>query len=105
MRLWAKLNRIYGDMTKMHEYFNIKNTENHIRKVSLEQEDDSLRRYILTIESYNRDYDLFKNNIIELPRDMNNEIYAYLFSGHKIKYSIVLPPDYPFVVSVWNLIE
>jgi hypothetical protein len=105
MRLWEKLNHYYGDMTKMHEYFNIKNTKNHIRKISLERDGDSLCQCVLTIESRKRDYDLLKNNIIELPRDMNNEIYDYLYSHHKIKYTITLPPEYPFVESVWNLIE
>lgn len=105
LRLFEKFDNIQCDISKLHEYFGIKNTENRMRRICLEKTNDNIVNYTLTIESYNREFDLLKNNIFDLPKDINIYINSYLQNNRKIQYYIELPPNYPFQKPEWTLIE
>jgi ubiquitin-protein ligase len=105
VRLFEKFDNIQCDISKLHDYFGIKSTENHTRRIYLEKTNENSLEYMLTIESYKREFDLLQNNIFDLPKDINIYINSYLQCDHKIQYAIELPPNYPFQKPEWTLIE
>jgi len=107
-RIQRGLERIINDgcdLENMQDYFGYKNTENHIRKISLEKDETKDLTYNLQIESTRREINLCINNISRLPRDINNYIYSFLVKKNKIKYSIEFPLGYPFSGPKWTLTE
>jgi len=93
---------IYGfkDIAKFYGY---QNSDTVIRKISLEPCEIKNNHFKLKIKSKKRDYDLIYNNIIELPRDVNNVIYSFLLDVREINWKIEFPINYPFENSVWKL--
>jgi len=104
-KLFSHLRHIGCHLDKMHEYYNLENTLNKVQTICLERDDTNIRKFTLSIKKQYREYDLLKNNIINLPRDVNNHIYSFLFESKQAKYSIVLPTDYPFHPPIWTTLE
>jgi len=91
------------DMKKMHEYFGLKNTSLVTHDISMTRDDNIPFQYNIEIKRYARDYDLIKNNIRQLPRDVNNYIYGFLVTHTKINITVKLPIQYPFQPTKWTV--
>ena len=50
-------------------------------------------------------FDLLRNNILELPPEINSMISAYLPSYLILNIRIDFPPNYPFDSPIWSLID
>lgn len=104
-KLFRHLRNIGCHLDKMHEYYNLENTPNKVQTICLERDDENIRKFTLSVTKQTREYDLFCNNIIDLPRDVNNHIYSFLFESKQAKYSIELPTDYPFNPPIWITLD
>jgi hypothetical protein len=104
-RKFANLERSGCDVSQMHEYFGYKNTDNHIRTIMLQRDDERINRLILTITSKRRECDVLESYIEGLPRDVNNYIYSFLAKTHKRTLHIDLPEFYPMGPATWTLVE
>lgn len=93
------------DFTKMHEYFGFINTNLITHDISMERDQEDPFQYNIQVKRYARDYDLIKNNINQLPRDVNNYIYEFLVTNTKINITVNLPNGYPFTQPVWTVTE
>ena len=93
------------DFLKMEEFFGYKNTDLVKRNISIVPDEVSKYKFILTIKMWRREYDLIYNNILQLPRDINNSIYSYLQENKEIKWSIEFPIRSPFENTIWKLIK
>jgi len=89
----------------MHEYFGMRNTQKHIRKISLERNDENNRIFTLKIESHKRELDPLHTYISGLPRDVNNYIYSFISTTIEMKHRIEIPMEYPFRKPQWTLLE
>jgi len=93
------------DFKKLHEYFGYKDTENHIRNISLRRDPSIANVFTLTIKQKKRDVTPVQTYINQMPKDVNNLIYSYLATNREIKYLIELPSDFPFQPMKWSLIS
>lgn len=93
------------DIIKMHEYFGLKNTNLLTHDISMTRVNNKPFQYNIEIKKYSRDYDLIKNNIRQLPRDVNNYIYGFLVANTKINITVNLPIEYPFRPAKWTVTE
>jgi hypothetical protein len=91
------------DMSKIHEYFGLKNTNLVTHDISIIRDANNPFQYNIEIKRYARDYDLIKNNIRQLPRDVNNYIYGFLVTHTKINITVKLPIEYPFKSAKWRV--
>jgi len=91
------------DISKMHEYFGYKNTQNNIRSIKLKRDQNVMSRFYLTIKSKKRDYQPVETYIKNLPGDVNNLIYSYLHTVKKLKFTIQIPHHYPYDEPKWSL--
>lgn len=94
-----------GDIKKIHEYFGLKNTSLVTHDISMVRDQENHFQYNIQIKRVSRDYDLIKNNIEKLPRDVNNHIYSFLVTNVKINISVNLPIEYPFKPAKWTVQE
>jgi len=90
----------YKDIAKFYGY---QDSDTIIRKISLELCDIKNNHLKLKIKSKRRDYDLIYNNILDLPRDVNNVIYSFLLDVREINWNIEFPIKYPFENTLWEL--
>lgn len=97
----------YGgcDISKMHEYFGLQNTSLVTHDISMARDVDNPFQYKIVIKRYARDYDLIKNNIKKLPRDVNNYIYGFLVTNTKINITVKMPIEYPFKPAKWTVTQ
>jgi hypothetical protein len=91
------------DIEKLHEYFGLKNTNLITHDISMTRDPDNPLQYKIEIKRYTRDYDLIKNNIRQLPRDINNYIYGFLVTNTKINITVKMPIEYPFKSAKWTV--
>jgi len=80
-------------------YFQIKN----LNDITFQNESNNSCK--LTIKYKHVNFDINKNNIFELPAELNDVISTYLPSYIKITLTIKYPPDYPFKPPTWSLTE
>lgn len=93
------------DFKKLHEYFGYKDSEHHVRKISMSRDPSIANVFTLTIKQNKRDVTPLQTYMDGLPRDVNNVIYSYLSTNREIKYVIELPSDFPFQPMKWSLIS
>lgn len=93
------------DFKKLHEYFGYKDTENHIRNISLKRDPSIANVFTLTITQKKCGVSPLQTYIDQIPRDVNNVIYSYLATNREIKYLIELPAEFPFEPIKWSLLS
>jgi hypothetical protein len=93
------------NIIKMHEYFGLKDTNLVTHDISMTRDNNNPFQYNIKIKRYARDYDLIKNNIRQLPRDVNNYIYGFLVGNTKINITVNMPIEYPFRPAKWTVNE
>jgi len=101
----AYLKRSGCDFNKMNEYYGYKDTENHIRKISLMRDPTLANVFKLTITQKKRELNPLQTYIDNLPRDMNNVIYSYLYVKRELNYLIEIPNDFPFRPLLWSIVS
>ena len=90
-------------MKKLEKYYGIVDTDYSKYSISLKR--TSNFKYKLLIKKLTV-YNPLKTYIKELPRDINNVIYSYLWQPNLImRISITLPSDYPFACPNWEVIN
>jgi hypothetical protein len=90
-------------MKKLEKYFGIEDTDYIKHSVSLKR--ISNFKYKIIIKQLTV-YNPLKTYIKEMPRDINNLIYSYLWRPNLItRISITLPRNYPFDCSNWKVIK
>lgn len=90
-------------MKKLEKYFGIEDTDYLKHTVSLKR--TSNFKYKLIIKQLTV-YNPLKTYIKELPRDINNLIYSYLWRPNLImRITIALPSDYPFACPNWEVMK
>ena len=90
---------------KLHEYFGYRDTETHIRKISLKRDPYLANIFTLIITQKKREISPLQTYMDALPRDVNNLIYSYLHTNREIKYIIELPANFPFHPINWTLLS
>jgi hypothetical protein len=92
-----------ADMGKLEKFYNIDDTEFIRHSISLLRTGQFT--YTLSIKKLTK-HNPLHTYIQELPRDINNEIFAYLWQPNLIMdIDIQLPPNYPFVSCHWNVVQ
>lgn len=92
------------DISKMHKFFDIPDRENQKLSISLRKTPDPYA-YILQINHKKRDFNLTKNNIKELPCDVNRFISEYLLIDMELEIGMTFPRDYPFSSPSWQILS
>lgn len=88
-------------MKKLEKYFGIPDTDYLKRSISLKR--TSNFKYKLIIKQM-AVHNPLKTYIKGLPREINNEIYSYLWQPNLIvRISIAIPHDYPFAYPIWEV--
>lgn len=70
--------------------------------IDLEKTD---RNILVKIKYFPKVFDLYKNNIIDLPRDINFIISEYLKSYILFEFNISHNDSYPFNPPIWSLVS
>jgi len=90
------------DIRKLHEYFGIPSTKENKISISL-QINAGENTICLKIIYIHDNFNLKKQNIRELPQEINNIIHSYLVSYVEINTIILYGDGYPFLPPQWNL--
>ena len=91
------------DFGKMHEYFGFKDTKDNIRKISLTRDPFLANVFKLTIKQKKCSLSPMQTYISQLPRDVNNLIYSYIYLNRSLTYTLEVPGDFPFTPLIWSL--
>jgi len=92
------------DFANLQDYFGYQNAPNSWHQISLIRDPANNTKYILDIKQVKREHDILDIYFKELPREINNIIYMFLFSKTEIKISIQIPPNYPFESTEWDVV-